>query len=83
VKDIGRRLGKLEHRIEPKGRLICTLDTPETRALLAKGLMPDNSVLPALYRRHRAKGRREAKLIRRRLGKRDLVILLSEAEMAL
>ena len=83
MKNIDKRLGKLEHKIEPKGRFICTLDTPETRALLAKGLMPDNSVVPALYRCNRAKGRRKAKLIRRQLGKWDRVILLSEAEMAL
>src|SRR5262249_55307335 len=83
VKDIDRRLAKLESKIEPKGRFICTPDTPETRALLAKGFMPDNSVVPALYRCSRVKGRRKAKLIRRRLGKRDVVVLLSEAEMAL
>jgi|SoiMethySBSTD1v2_1073268.scaffolds.fasta_scaffold6754888_1 hypothetical protein len=78
MKNIDRRVAKLERVSEPKQRFITALATPENYALAKQGLMPDNPQVPALYQPSGSK-----RLVRRRLGKGDLVIFLSAAEMAL
>jgi hypothetical protein len=83
MKDLNRRIGKLERKIEPHQRLICAVGTPKNLALAKKGLMPDNPSISATYRPARLKGGKKPRLVRRRLGKHDLVVFLTEAEMAL
>ena len=80
MKNIDRRVGKLERMSEPKQRLLAVLDTPENLALAKQGLMPDNPQVQAVYQ---PPGSKRRKPVRRQLGKRDMVIFMSELEMAL
>jgi uncharacterized Fe-S cluster-containing protein len=84
MKDMDRRISKLEGKFEPERRIICVLDSVRNRKLIARGLMPNPpTVRETQHRRCRAKNRRRTKPIRRRLGKRDLVVFMSEVELAL
>ena len=77
MKAAARRIGKLERKFTPKQRLFCVLGTPENQALVASGFLPDppqTTATPASSR---------AKHPLRRLGKRDLVVFMLAAEMAL
>jgi hypothetical protein len=84
MKDMDRRISKLEGKFEPERRIVCVLDSPRNRKLIDHGLMPDPPAVRSTQRRRsRAKDRRRTKPIRRRLGKRDLVVFMSEVELAL
>ncbi|KAB2919912.1 MAG: hypothetical protein F9K29_03365 [Hyphomicrobiaceae bacterium] len=72
TKDIDRRLGKLEKRAMP-GRVIVVPDTPENRAAIRN-------------ERRTSKRRRKARGAKKRaalVGHRDIVVFMSEAELAL
>ena len=79
MKNIDRRIGKLERMSQAKQRFLTVLDTPENLALAKQGLMPDNPQVQAVYQ---PPGSKRRKPVRRRLGKRDLVIFMSEFELA-
>ena len=81
TKNIARWLAKLERKFAPKAKMICVLDTPENRALVAKGCLPDDwqtTAPPELLAKRKGKGR----AARRRLGSGDIVVFLSEREKA-
>jgi hypothetical protein len=69
-----RRIAKLEGKLQPQRRFIVAVCTPENQALVAQGFLPDPP---------RATAAPNAKGDRQRLGKRDIVVFLLEAEMAL
>jgi len=77
MKTATRRIGKLERKFAPKQRLFCVLGTPENQALVASGFLPNppqTTATPASSR---------GKHPLRRLGKRDIVVFLLQAEMGL
>ena len=74
TKNFDRRLGKLERRVVPP-RIFAVLDTPRNRRLYKRGLIEEAG---SQGRRGRA-----AKKAQRRLSSRDVVVFMSEAEMAL
>jgi hypothetical protein len=81
-KQIARRLNKLERKYQPEGRTIAVLDTPENRTLLAQGFLPDDTQTTAPPEPTR--GATDCSHpARRRLGPRDIVVLMSAVEMAL
>jgi hypothetical protein len=82
TKNIARWLAKLERKFAPKAKMICVLDTPENQALVAKGFLPDDrqTTAPPEPSSIKRKGKRRA--ARRRLGSGDVVVFLSELEMA-
>ena len=82
TKNIARWLAKLERKFAPKARMICVIDTPENRALVAQGCVPDDwqTTTPPGSAIVRRKGKGRA--ARRRLGSGDIVVFLSELEMA-
>jgi hypothetical protein len=82
-KDIERRLDKLEQNFSFESRFLCVLDTPENRALVAQGFLPDGSQTTAPPEAPSASRKGKGGAPRRRLGTRDIVVFLSEAEIAL
>ena len=74
TKNFDHRLEKLERRVIPP-RIFAVLDTPRNRRLYKRGLIEEKS-----SQRHRG---RAAKRTQRRLSSRDVVVFMSEAEMAL
>jgi hypothetical protein len=83
TKNIARWLAKLERKFAPEARMICVIDTPENRALVAKGCVPDDwqTTAPPVPSSIKREGKGRA--ARRRLGSGDIVVFLSELEMAL
>ena len=73
IKGLRSRLDRLERQVAPQ-RIICVLDTPDNRQLVAEGLVPLHA-LPGQAG--------EAKGGCLRLRKSDIVFFLIEAEMGL
>lgn len=73
IKGLRSRLDRLERHVAPQ-RIICVLDTPDNRQLVAEGLVPIDA-LPGQPG--------EAKGSCRRLRKSDLVVYLMEVETGL
>jgi hypothetical protein len=72
MKNASRRIARLERKLLPVRRVFVVLGTPENQALVVQGFLPDPpQTRPALN----AGGQR--------LGKRDLVIFVTEQELAL
>ena len=80
---ISRRLGEIEHRLNPGGKITIVVDTPENRAAfgIAEGNPSPASPVPQNGTRTTGKFRRGR---RRSIGlTRDIVLIVTEAESKL